>query len=93
MFKQLSDNELRIFGTFKSQVLSMVCQVSPTAIPDIPLAPGDISQGVNVQVSSTACDYFLCEGGPGPWILTQVRRSRSLVFQVIDGPCEADGYL
>jgi len=66
--------------------------VTPTAISDLPPAPGDISIGVYVQISGTGGDGLRVREGPSLGHQSKFVGLESEVFHVIDGPREDDGY-
>ncbi len=66
---------------------------TPTTISEIPPAPGDIVIGAYVQVSGTGGDGLRVREGPGLSYEPQFVGLESEVFQVIEGPQEADSYI
>ncbi len=70
--------------------------VTPTVTldPNLPPAPpaGEISVGVFVQISGTGGDGLRLRSGPGLSNEPQFLGFEGEIFQVEDGPVEADGY-
>ncbi|MBM3143605.1 MAG: hypothetical protein FJ010_01290 [Chloroflexi bacterium] len=66
---------------------------TPVAVPDVPPAPGDLTIGAYVQVSGTDGDGLRVREGPGLGYEPRFVGLESEIFQVIEGPLEADGYV
>jgi hypothetical protein len=71
--------------------------VTPTVTldPNLPPAPptGEISVGVFVQISGTGGDGLRLRSGPGLANEPQFLGFEGEIFQVEDGPVQADGYV
>jgi hypothetical protein len=67
---------------------------TPTPSPgDIPSAPGNLSVGAFVQVSGTEGDGLRLRQGPGLEFDPEYLGLEAEIFEIIDGPQNADGYI
>ncbi len=69
--------------------------LTPTPQRDVPLGPaaGVLSVGAYVQISGTGGDGLNLRAGPGLGYDALYLGLESEVFEIIDGPQEADGYI
>lgn len=67
--------------------------VTPTAIPSTPTPPPDaFGIGVYVQITGTGGDGLRLRAGPGLSEAQLFLGYDSEVYQIVDGPFQADGY-